>query len=236
MHEGAQDADAAFGTTIDDTTDRQRLQETCHDMRQALGGVFALAGAALSEPGLPETARVRLEQIVGQAQWLADMIQECLRAGPDDAGTRLLDLSALADEAAAAERVTYAGQIELTWPAAPVLTLGSRVTIRRVIANLLSNASRAAGPGGRVRIETGYDQDQALLAIDDSGPGFGRIPPGSGLGLRTVARATLGCGGRLEYDRSPLGGVQVRLRLPVPDGWAPVSRGFSLTRGLDQAR
>lgn len=223
MDEGRQGADAAFAITID-TTDLQRLQETCHDMRQALGGVFALAGAALTEPGLPETARARLEQIVGQAQWLADMIQECLRGEPGEAAMRLLDLSAVADEAAAAERLTYAGHIELAWPAAPVLTLGSRVTIRRVVANLLGNATRAAGPAGEVRVGTGYDRDQALLVIDDSGPGFGRIQPGSGLGLRTVARCIQGCGGRLEFDRSPLGGVRVRLRLRGPEDWVPVMR------------
>src|SRR2546430_10321858 len=55
-------------------SDAARIREICHDMRQALGGVFALAGAALAEPGLAEGTRARLEQIVGQAEWLAKLV------------------------------------------------------------------------------------------------------------------------------------------------------------------
>lgn len=70
-------ADAALG-----------FRETCHDMRQPVASVLALAGAALSEPGLPRTVRVSLEQIVQQAERLADMIQDWLHgAQRGDAGS-----------------------------------------------------------------------------------------------------------------------------------------------------
>ena len=69
------------GSDAQDHTDAaQRLREACHDMRQPVAGVLALAGAALSEPALPGTVRARLEQIVQQAEWLADMIQDRLHA------------------------------------------------------------------------------------------------------------------------------------------------------------
>lgn len=65
----------------------QGLREACHDMRQPVAGVLALAGAALAEPGLPGAVRVRLEEIVEQAEWLADMIQDWLQgARPDHDG------------------------------------------------------------------------------------------------------------------------------------------------------
>lgn len=195
----------------------QRLRETCHDMRQALAGIFALAGAARAEPGLPAGARDRLEQIVGQAQWLADLIHDYLRDDePPADSTGLVDLICLAGEAVAAQRLTYAGELALSCPAAPVVASGNSVTIRRIMANLLSNATRAAGPGGRVRIEIRYDRDQPLLIVDDSGPGFGRIKEGTGLGLRAVARSLDRCAGRLEYGRGTLGGVRVCLWLPPP--------------------
>lgn len=194
-------------------------------MRQALGGVFALAGAALVEPGLPENVRGRLEQIVDQAQWLADMVRDCLGADEHPAtAPPLVDLTAVADEAVAAERVTYVGDLDLARPSVPVLTQGSRVTIRRIIANLLSNATRAAGPVGRVRTEIGYDHNRALLVIDDSGPGFGRIPADTGLGLCAVVRGVGESRGRLDYGRSSLGGVCVRLWLPIPAGWGQPDR------------
>jgi signal transduction histidine kinase len=68
----------------------RRLREACHDMRQPVAAVLALSGVALSEPALPEAVRVRLEQIVQQAESLADMIQEWLHVaqtgGPGDQG------------------------------------------------------------------------------------------------------------------------------------------------------
>jgi signal transduction histidine kinase len=225
VHGGATNGGSTAANGISGTSEAQRLRETCHDMRQALAGVFALAGAALTEPGLPQNARDRLEQIVGQAQWLADMLQESLHA--DEHVSRVLDLTSLASEAVESELVTYAGRLDLAWPDAPVLTRGSRVTIRRMIANLLSNATRAAGPLGHVRVETAYEQDQALLLIDDSGPGFGRIAEGSGLGLHSVARGMDGSSGRLEYADGDLGGVQARMWLPLPEGWAEVTRGLT---------
>lgn len=202
-----------------------RLHETCHDMRQALGGVFALAGAALAEPGLPESARGRLEQIVEQAQWLADMVRDYLGADERPAtAAPLVDLTAVVGEAAAAESITYVGELELARPSVPVLAQGNRVTIRRIVANLLSNATRAAGPLGRVRIEIMYDQNRALLVIDDSGPGFGRIQEVTGLGLCAVVRNVGDCRGRLEYCRGSLGGVCARLWLLLPEGWGQPSR------------
>lgn len=197
----------------------QRLRETCHDMRQALAGVFALAGAALAEPGLPAGARDRMEQIVGQAQWLSDLIHDYLRDDELPAGgADPVDLTSLAGEAVAAQRLTYPGELAVKCPAAPVVASGNRVMIRRIMANLLSNATRAAGPAGRVRIEIRHDRGQPLLIVDDSGPGFGRIEEGAGLGLRAVARSLDGCAGRLEYGRGSLGGVRVCLWLRPQDG------------------
>jgi His Kinase A (phospho-acceptor) domain len=63
----------------------QGLRETCHDLRQPIAGVLALAEAALTEPDVPREVRVCLEQIVQQAEWLAETIQNWLQTGqPDD--------------------------------------------------------------------------------------------------------------------------------------------------------
>jgi signal transduction histidine kinase len=73
--EGAQAADAV-----------RMLRETCHDMRQPTASVLALAGAALSEPGIPRTVRVILEEIIHEAEQLADMIQDWLRGEAGSSG------------------------------------------------------------------------------------------------------------------------------------------------------
>jgi hypothetical protein len=85
----------------------QGLRETCHDMRQPVASVFALAAAALAEPGVPQAARTRLEQIVDQAEWLADLIQHSLQTvEPGVPDACLSDLLRVASEAVAAEHVT----------------------------------------------------------------------------------------------------------------------------------
>ena len=54
----------------------------------------------------------------------------------------------------------------------------------------------------------------ATLVVEDSGPGFGKIPSGAGLGLSAVARNIVRHGGRMECARGAGGGARVSLWLP----------------------
>lgn len=94
---------------------------------------------------------------------------------------------------------------------------GDEVELRRAIANLLSNATRAAGPGGKVLVQLRRPAEHVLLTVDDSGPGFGLIHRGFGLGLLSLAHGLESYGGRLEYSRSQLGGVRATLTLRASD-------------------
>ncbi len=191
------------------------LQETCHDMRQPVASMFALAAAALAEPGLPQPARVRLEQIVEQAEWLADLIQHSLHtAGPGAPGACQTDLLRVVNEAVAAECVTWPGDVRIIGVAEPVFTTVHSVLLRRMVANLLSNATRAAGPSGAVIVEVGCQRRSAMLAIEDTGPGFGKIERGLGLGLTAVSRCVTMYGGRLDHGCGASGGARVSLSLP----------------------
>jgi hypothetical protein len=97
------------------------------------------------------------------------------------------DLIRLASDVVQIETVTYAGDLVVQWGGDDVYVLGNSVELRRAIANLVSNATRAAGPDGKVVVELRRDADRVLLTVDDSGPGFGRIRRGVGIGS-TVAR------------------------------------------------
>jgi len=97
----------------------------------------------------------------------------------------------------------------------PVLIRANPADIRRIIANLLDNATRAAGSAGKVTIEVGCDSSLAQLAVEDSGPGFGHIPEGTRLGWGIVAQNLARCGGSVTYGESTLGGVRASFSLPL---------------------
>jgi len=193
------------------------LRETCHDMRQPLASMFALAAAALAEPGLPPAARARLEQMVEQAEWLADMIEHSLQlAAPDAPGGGGAELVRVASDVAAAERMTWPGEVRMVSQPSAVFTDVHPVLLRQMVANLVGNATRAAGPSGTVTIEVGRQRNSALLAVEDTGPGFGNeIPAGLGLGLAAVSRNAIRHGGRVECGCGAGGGARVQLWLPL---------------------
>jgi signal transduction histidine kinase len=186
-------------------------------MRQPLASMFALAAAALAEPGLPPAARARLEQMTEQAEWLADMIEHSLQlAAPDAPGGGGAELVRVASEVAAAERMTWPGEVRMASHPSAVFTDVHPVLLRQMVANLVGNATRAAGPSGTVTIEVGRQRNSALLAVEDTGPGFGnKIPPGLGLGLAAVSRNATRHGGRIECGRGAGGGARVQLWLPL---------------------
>ncbi|RMD47606.1 MAG: HAMP domain-containing protein [Alphaproteobacteria bacterium] len=162
------------------------------------------------------------------------MISEFLAFARGDQGEspEPVDLGALlADIAESARRSGHAVALECGDPA-PVLR-GRPMALRRAVENLVSNAARH---GRRMRIRLRREGAEAVIEVEDDGPGippelreaalrpFNRLDParsqaagaGVGLGLaiaRDIARAH---GGRLELDASAdLGGLCARIRLPL---------------------
>jgi signal transduction histidine kinase len=193
----------------------QLVREMCHDMRQPVAGVLSLAAAALTVPELPTAARCWLEQIVTETESLAELIEQSLACDHPGNGASRTDLGKLAGEVVAGEQVTYRGLLRITAPSRPVLAAVSRVDARRIIANLLSNGTRAAGPDGRVTVQIARAHGCARLVVQDNGPGFARIRPSTGLGTKVIARCLAGCGGQIDFGRSPAGGVKATVLLPL---------------------
>lgn len=201
----------------------QEIRETFHDLSQPVACVLALAAAALAEPDLPATTRRRLEQIAGQARWLADMVRDCLGAQGQETPAEIeelddgrADLVHIAREVIAAECLTWRGDLVLNSPAGPVWCMLHPVLLRRAVANVLGNATRAAGPAGTVTVEILRRKGGVVLSVEDNGPGFGKIPSGTGLGLSAVARNVVKHGGKMEFGcGEDGGGARVSLWLPV---------------------
>lgn len=201
---------------------RHRLRAVLHDLRQPLAAVFALAEAARSVPEVPPEARDCIDLLVEQAQEVAAVAAAGLHDGaaPDEPttpdGDGPVDLDRVLDSVVDSFAVTWTGRLQRTgWPGRlPVV--GDRVTLRRCLVNLLENATRAAGPDGTVVVTVQRTGASVRIVIDDDGPGFGRVPRGSGLGLDASRRAVEPLGGTLSAGLpSASGGARVALSFPL---------------------
>lgn len=196
---------------------QHRLRRTCHELKQLVAAVLSLATAALEEPGLSPAVRRDLERIVRQANWLADTIQDFLRQmQPDGAPAAIggADVVNVVNEAVALAGLTWPGRATVKSPPGQVRCQLHPILLRRVILNVLSNATRAAGQSGTVTIQIRRQEGATMLSVRDSGPGFGRIPRGSGIGLAAAARIIAKYGGRIELGSDTGGGACVSLWLP----------------------
>jgi two-component system sensor histidine kinase TctE len=199
--------------------EQQQLNEICHDLAGPVASIRETAATALADPGLETQVRRRLKQIAGQADWLASIVNDCLRTECQQAGVKgtcdgPANAAYVVNEAVAACRLTWPGDLSVTSPPGPVVCALDPVILRRIISNVLSNATRAAGPSGAVAVEIKRDRSMTVVVIEDSGPGFGMIPQGHGIGLAEVASNVIRYGGKVECGRGARGGVRVSLWLP----------------------
>ena len=113
----------------------------------------------------------------------------------------------------------------------PVTLTGRQGLIRRAVSNIISNAQ---GFADEVEVEVMQGPHLVELIVDDDGPGipedqradafkpFHRLDasrnqnvPGTGLGLSIARDTARQHGGDIRLEDSPLGGLRVRLRLPL---------------------
>ncbi|MFG1205858.1 sensor histidine kinase N-terminal domain-containing protein [Xanthobacter flavus] len=113
---------------------------------------------------------------------------------------------------------------------APAVTRGDGAMMREAVVNLVENALRYTPKGGTVTVTVDGTAEEAVLMVEDSGPGippderdkvferFYRVPgtpgEGSGIGLSIVREVVDGAGGTLILGTAAAGGLRVEMRLP----------------------
>jgi signal transduction histidine kinase len=198
-----------------------------------------LADSVRDDGALSAAARQRMGIVKQEMFRVVQLIAESMSPDTATARAEMVDIRQIADEAAQLADLAYDTPVTVV-PGGPAVISISASLLRRVFRNLVDNAVRAAGPGGRVSISI-EQKPETVVEIADTGPGFGRTPSGgSGLGLTVVRELLHAAGGRLDIATEPAGGTRVRVTFsPDPeyaeqppvhaDGTQPVCPGPGLS-------
>lgn len=226
---------------LDDAFEGQQrfIQETSHELRNPLAVIRTNLDVALADPDADADELRRTAELVGRtAARMSTLVDDLLvyaRRGAPAHDVGPVDLAPLVHEAQEEFLApATARRLHLAAAASPgIAVLGDRISLRRALANLLTNAVRLAPEGSTVTITAGEQQGEAWLSVADEGPGiapadrekvfqrFWRGPQASaredgrsGLGLAIVDQIARDHGGRVALTESPRGGSVFTIWLP----------------------
>jgi signal transduction histidine kinase len=203
---------------------RTHVGNLAHGLKTSLAIVAAELDGAADRRVLQQQVRVMrrlIEHHLGRAAAVAGAGRALGVAVPVRAVTEAI--------AGALRRVFADRKLEIEIDmAADTVFRGQREDIEEIVGNLMENGCKWAA--GRVRVSARPEGDSLVLTIEDDGPGMasGRAAEaarrgkrldekgsGWGLGLSIVSDLVDVNGGAMDFSRSPLGGLAVRVRLPV---------------------
>jgi CheY-like chemotaxis protein/anti-sigma regulatory factor (Ser/Thr protein kinase) len=229
-----------------------------HELRNPLG---AIGGAVHVIERLPPSSadyKAAREIIGRQTAHLAKIVDDLLDVGRVVSGRILLrrnlvDLAQAASAAVATVRTgAQAQRHEWELELQPVLVSADPTRIDQILSNLLGNAVKFTPAGRRIRLAVREQAGEAVLRLEDEGPGIDPaiLPhifdlftkdagPGLGIGLALVRRLVDLHGGSVRAENRSEGGARFTVRLPAipqPEGAAPRTRPQPAPRATRQAR
>jgi PAS domain S-box-containing protein len=230
------------------------LAMLAHELRNPLApisnGLQILKAPAL-DPRLSERARDMMERQIRNLTRIVDDLLEVSRLtrGRIDLQTERLDLGRLARDEVEDHRTDFERAqvgLDLHAPEVPAWVVGDPTRLGQVLDNLLANALKFTGPGGRVTVRVGPDEarQQVRLVIEDTGVGIepevltrlfdvfaqadrslDRSQGGLGLGLALVKGLVELHGGTVRAASAGRGrGAQFTVALPASPELAAVAR------------
>ncbi|WP_306362815.1 cell wall metabolism sensor histidine kinase WalK [Nocardia sp. CC227C] len=215
--------------------ERRLVGDVSHELRTPLTTLITSVGVLQRyQAELPERCRLALGLVTDEIEHLRRVLDDMLALARMEAGVHAGD----ADPLSLKELLihTLSGRKhapELLTVMQDSMIRGRKLELERAVGNLLDNAVRHGG--GIVGITLRRNGDEAVIMVDDAGPGVAvadrkrvfdrfttvragrRRVTGTGIGLALVAETVSAHGGRVECGERPGGGARFIIRLPVCD-------------------
>ena len=227
----------AMAERLDRSRDDRRalLADVTHELRTPLTVIAGGLEAMLD--GVHPMDEDHVSPILAETYVMDRLLDDLRTISLAEAGALPLhrepvDLVDLADDVLASQRtVAEAKRVELARLGdASLEAVVDPVRVREILVNLVANAVRHTGPGGRVTVDVRTSEADAVLTVADNGEGiapdeldrvFDRFhrrsdSGGSGLGLTIVRDLATAHGGTVEVESEgvPGRGATFRVRLP----------------------
>ena len=221
---------------------RAFIADVSHELRTPLSLLRAELEAI--EDGVRPLTQSSVKSLQGEVATLSKLVTDLYDLSLADVGALAyrmvaVDLVDVLDITAAAYRGRLLRRgIALDGPAAlaPIVVSADESRLRQLFANLLENCQRYVDEDGRVSITVSVEGSLATVDIDDSGPGVpqdsrqqlfdrffrmegsrNRASGGAGLGLAICRNIAEAHRGRIEALASPIGGLRIRVALPLAE-------------------
>lgn len=224
---------------------QELLANLSHDLRTPLASLTLLAETLTGEArDDPAAARDFAGRIAKEAAHLHELVSAILdlarlEAGAEQAQMEVADLHQLVSTVCAGlAPQAEARDLEMRCLGAPTMARIDPGRLRRALANVLDNAIKFTGRGGRVTVTTGLVEGAPSIVVRDTGSGIpasalprvferfytadrSRSGAGSGLGLTIARQAVELQGGRIEVTSRPGAGTTVTMLLAAPEPGPP---------------
>ncbi len=214
--------------------------DASHELRTPLSVLIMQTELALSRDRSGEEYRETLQVCHRASQRMRQLVENLLTLAKTDAGKLALrkentDLGLLVDESVGMlDSLGMSRNIQVEMETAPAICAGDSGLLLQVVNNLIHNSIVYNNDGGKVSIRTFVEGGEAVLQVEDNGPGIdprdlphlferfyrvdrsrSREQGGSGLGLAICQNVAMAHGGRLEVKSELGAGSKFELRLPV---------------------
>jgi PAS domain S-box-containing protein len=215
-----------------------------HELRTPLTSVVGSLGLLRSGSvgDLPDAARRLVEIAENNSRRLIRLINDILDIEKIGSGrmhfeSAPLDVARMLDQAIDSSHglaSTRQVALELSADERPLIVQGDIDRLLQVVVNLLSNAIRFSPEGGTVRVSVAREGEEAVIAIEDEGPGIpadfrdrmferfsqasngAAMSGGTGLGLAISREIVLAHHGKIWFGAAKSGGARFAFSLPLP--------------------